>query len=160
MKRPISFKLVVAWYCVALIIQASAFTRPAKAYQAAGEVVPVFWTFLPLAVLAFVIWQAVGLFQLKLLNRWIAIAFFAGWTLWILWHSVVVLASHSARVFFVTIFFLVLATPNLSCVWYLSRRSFREFASQFRKEKDEELMMRTAQRRVLDEVKHARRGLR
>lgn len=153
MKRPLLFKFIIAWCFVALVIQASGLTRPAAAYRAAGETVPIFWSLLPMAALCFVIWQAVGLFRLKRLNCWIATVFFAGWALWILWHAVVLLANHPNRTFAlrVSLIFIAVATLNLACAWYLSRRPFRELATQFRKERERELMLRIANKRVLNE---------
>ena len=153
MKRPLIFKLVFAWFCFALLIQVSGLTRPARAYQDAGEAVPVVWSIMPLAALAFGIWQVAGFFQLKRSHCWIATVFFGAWILWILWHGMILLADHPSAAWLVMLLFLPVVALNVCSIWYLWGRSFRKFAIEFRSERDTELMIKTAQKRVLDDVK-------
>lgn len=79
-KRPPAFWFVAAWCCLAMLIQASYLTRPMKAYQAAGEPIPILWRYLPLAAFAFLVWQMVGLIRLKPFHRWFAVVFFISTT--------------------------------------------------------------------------------
>ena len=74
-----------------------------------------------------------------------------------MWHAVALLTAgfSSARAgTVVLVFFGPLLALNLSSVWYLSRRSFRDFAIQFEKETHSRLMQKTAQKKVLDELKN------
>jgi len=86
MKRPTLFYFVVAW-CF-FTMRESYLTRPAKAYWAAGESVPVLWAILPVIALGFVVWQAVGLVRLKAFHRWFSVVFFSWRSLTLAWNGI------------------------------------------------------------------------
>jgi hypothetical protein len=163
MKRPRIFYVVAVWSCLALLIQASYLARPSRAYQAAGEAVPVLWTILPLVALGFVIWQTVGLVQLKRFNRWFAVVYFIWWAIALIWNSTAALLNPAVKPLPAIALFSVLVALNLLSAWYLSRQSFREFAVEFRverdkilaerdKEKHSRMMQKVCQKKILDDV--------
>jgi hypothetical protein len=150
MKRPRILYFVAAWCCLGLLIQASFLSRPGRAYQAAGEDVPMFLAILPVLAFGFMVWQTIGLVQLKRFHRWFAVVFFSWWTVAVVWNSIFMLGRLS-------VFLSVIAVFNVSSVWYLSRRTFREFAVQFAaeraKEKHSRMMREASQKRILDDVR-------
>src|SRR5215212_3573908 len=97
MSRPPLFYLVAAWSCLALLVQASYLARPAKAYQVAGEPIPVLWILIPLVALGFVIWQTVGLVQLRRSNRWLAVVVFCCWSAMLVWKLTIGLRQSSGK---------------------------------------------------------------
>jgi hypothetical protein len=156
MKRLRLFYFVAAWCCLALVLQASYLTRPARAYQAAGEPVPVLWTFLPFVALGFVVWQTVGLVRLKRFHRWLAVIFFGWWSAILVWNATISLRQSTVKPLPAIVLFSVLIAFNLLSVWYLSRRTFREFAVQFVAERNSFLMQKTAEKRTRDEIRSMR----
>jgi hypothetical protein len=148
---------VAAWGGLALLMQASYLTRPSRAYQATGEPVAALWTFLPLLALGFVGWQTVGLVKLRRFHRWFAVVFFCWWSAMLVWNGTIALHRPTVKFLPAVIVFSVLVALNLSSAWYLSRRSFREFAAQFVTERDKErrsrMMQKAAQKRVQDEIR-------
>jgi hypothetical protein len=128
-----------------------------RAYQAAGEPVPALWTTLPLIALGFAVWQAIGLFQMRRFNRWFAIVFLGCWAIFLIWKAPVALRRPEVKLIPATVLFCVLIAFNLLSVWYLSRRSFREFAIQFVAEHDKEkhsrMMRKVAQKKILDDIR-------
>ena len=157
MKRPRIFYFVAAWCCLALLIQASYLTRPSRAYQAAGEPVPALWTILPLLALGFVVWQTVGLVQLRRFHRWFAVVFFSWWSAMLVWNATITLRGPTVKFLPAIIVFSALIALNLLSAWYLSRRTFREFSVQFvaerDKERDSRMMQKAAQKRMQDEIR-------
>jgi len=160
MKPPRICYFVATWYCLALLIQVSHLTRPAKAYREAGEPIPVLWTTLPLIALAFVAWQTLGLVRLRRFHRWFAIVFFSSWSATLLWNANIVLRQPTAKLIPAIIAFSVLISLNLLSAWHLSRRFFREFAVQFvleqKKERHSRLMQKAAQKKIRDEIRRMR----
>lgn len=75
---------------------------------------------------------------MKRSNRWLAIAFFIWWALVLIWNSTTALRQPTVKLLPATLFFSVLVSFNLFSAWYLSRRSFREFAVKFVAERDTE----------------------
>jgi hypothetical protein len=156
-RHPRFFSLIAAWCCLALSVHASALTRPMKAYETAGKQVPLLWYYLPLFALAFVIWQTLGLVQLRRFNRWFAVVFFVWWAMSLLWHSTIALRRPSVKLVPAILIFSVLVTLNLLSTWYLCLRSFREFAVRYAAERDKEkhshLMQKLSQKKILDDAR-------
>ncbi len=157
MKRPRLFVLVAVWCCLALVMQASYLTRPARAYQAAGEPVPVFWSFAPLAAVVFIVWQMVGLVRLRRFHRWFAVVFFGWWGVCLAWNANILLRRPGVKVLASIVLFSALVALNILSAWYLSRRTFREFAVQFVAEQDKErhsrMMQEASQKKMLDDIR-------
>ncbi len=65
MKRPVAFYFVAVWCSFWLIGHVSSLTRPIKAYQTAGEKVPLLLIYLVPIAFIFALWQIAGLSQLK-----------------------------------------------------------------------------------------------
>ena len=86
---------------------------------------------------AFVVWQTVGLVRLRRFNRWFGTVFLGWWTISTLWNISTILSGRGTNPTSRIIIFVALVFNVLS-VWYLSRRSFREFAVQFLTEQDKE----------------------
>jgi len=105
----------------------------------------------------FVAWQAAGLSQMRRFNRWFAVVFFVWWSISLLWKSMTVLRVPTGKVITASLFISLLVALNLLSAWYLSRRSFREFAVQFVAERDKErnsrMMQEDAQTKLLDEIR-------
>ena len=131
MKRPPGFQFVATWCCLALLIQASYLTRPGRAYLAAGEPVPALWGILPILAFAFLVWQTVGLVQLRPFHRWFAVVFCAWWAVALIWNATLALQSPTVKLLPAVAGFSTLITFNVLSAWYLSRRRFREFAIAF-----------------------------
>jgi hypothetical protein len=142
-----------------MLIQASYLTRPMKAYQAAGEPIPILWRYLPMAAFAFIVWQMVGLIRLKPFHRWFAVVFFISWALALAWNFTVtvVIRGSLAKLFPAAAVFSVLILLNLVSAWYLSRRSLRVFAVQFVAEHEKQLMRNAAQKRMQKEISKLRK---
>ena len=155
MKRPRTFYFVAAWCCLALLIQTSFLIEPPRAYQAAGEPVPVLWTILPLVATGFVIWQTVGLVQLRRFNRWFAVVFFIWWAIVLIWNSTIVLRLPTVKLLPAIVGFSVPVALSLLSAWYLSRRRFRECSVQFVAERDKEkhsrMMQKISRKKILDD---------
>ncbi|HXB01290.1 MAG TPA: hypothetical protein VNV15_00565 [Opitutaceae bacterium] len=131
MKRPRIFYFVAAWCCFALLIQGSYLTRPARAHQAAGQPIPASLAILNILVLGFVVWETIGLVQLRRLNRWFAVGFFSWWSATLVWNATIVLRRPTVKFLPAFVLFSALVALNLLSAWYLSRRTFREFSVQF-----------------------------
>ncbi len=146
MKRPGIVYLVAAWCCLSLLIQASNFTPPLKAYQEAGERLPALWSILPIFVFGFVVWQTAGLIQLRRFNRWFAVVFFSWWSLMLVWNASIALRRPTVKFLPAAIVFSALVALNLLSAWYLSRRTFREFSVRFVAERKKEKHSRMMQK--------------
>lgn len=158
MKRPRVFFFVVAWHFFGLLLQASSLARPSRAYRDAGEPVPFPWSILPLLALVFVIWQIRGLLKLKVFHRWFAVFFFTASSVLFLWNLCGVVDMQQSSSLVLVAFSVVVLGLNLSCAWYLSRRSFREFANRCATERKEAERFRTMQKftekRIRDEFRN------
>jgi hypothetical protein len=117
----------------------------------------MFLVLLPLLGLAFVIWQTVGLVALRRFHRWFAIAFFSWWSLTLVWNASFALRRPGVKLLPATILFSILVGLNALSAWYLSRRSFREFAIRFVTEREKEkhslMMQKISQEKVLDDIR-------
>jgi hypothetical protein len=154
MKRPFGIYLVAFWCFFALMVEVSWLTDPLKARL--SSVPAIAWTWLNLAAVIFVIWQIQSLVRLKRTNRVFAVALFAFWSLHLLTNVVGRLPEleNVARTVIAVLSFCVL---NVASIWYLSRKSFREFADNFSNESDREKhsreMQKVAQKKVSDELR-------
>jgi hypothetical protein len=148
MKRPLVFKFVAAWCfvaawsCLAMISEAC--------YLPPGIVVYV----LPL-----VIWQTVGLVQLKHSHRWLAVVFCVWWAIALVWNAAVRLPRAEVKLL---TRFLILIGFNLLSAWYLSRPHFRKFAVQFLNErtrpKHSPLMQKVSEKRIVQDIQTMKRS--
>jgi len=73
------------------------------------------------------------------------------------WHVIDALLVSGTQRLRVLLFVSVLIAMNLFCAWYLSRRTFREFAVQFVAERERELMRIAAEKKTLDEIRRMRK---
>lgn len=131
MKRPRLIYFVAAWCCLPLLQQASHVARRASPYQAAGELVPALWGLLSFVAYGFAIWQTDGLIQLKRFHRWFAVVLSTWSSAVLVWTATIELRRPTVKFIPAIVVFSVLIAFNLLSAWYLSRRSFREFAVQF-----------------------------
>ena len=97
MKRPRALYLIAAWCCFALLVQASALTRPLRPYFAAGDSPPMLLGFFPLLGLGFAVWQTVGPVRLRRFHRWFAVVLFAWWTVMLVWNGSILLRSSKVK---------------------------------------------------------------
>ena len=135
MKRPVGIYFVALWCGIAMLIQVSKLARLGKTLEMSGHAPVVWMPFLLLFLLAFIVWQIVGLIRLRALQRGISILYFSIWTLVFTWNSIAF--GHSAQgkaLAFVSLFWLIISGLNIGAVWYLARSRFREFCSEFTKE--------------------------
>jgi hypothetical protein len=130
-----------------------------NAYLAAGEPTPVFWFYAPLVAFGFVVWETVGLVRLRRFHRWFAVAFCTWWAIVLVWNSTIALRRPTVRLVPAILVFSVLVALNLLSAWYLSRRSFREFAVRFVAERDKEkhsrMMQKLSQKKILDDIRRS-----
>ena len=156
MKRPRSLYLVAAWCCLGLLTQTGYVIRPTMRYLQAEQSPPMLFAFLIPLGLAFVVWQTVGLARLRPFYRWFATVFFAWWTISTVWNTITILSRRSTKPATLIMIFVALVFNVLS-VWYLSRRSFREFSVQFVTEQDKEKhsreMQEISQRKILKDIR-------
>jgi len=152
MKKPLLFKFIAGWFCIGLLFQFSGLSRGIELTRKAGQPVPEWWTFLLFAGFAFLVWQTGGLVSLKSFYRWFAVVFFIAWSVTLIWRAPGLLSLPQAKPVRVAIFLSAIVAFNLASAWYLSRRSFREFATQYVaeqiKEKNTLAMQRIAQKKV------------
>ncbi len=158
MKRPRIFCFVAAWCCLALLTQVNGLVaRPMKAYQAAGETIPMLWYNVEAVGFAVVAWLTVGLVQMRRFYRWFAVVFFVWWGIVLIWNARIVLHHPNVKPLRAALAFSLFVALNLSSAWYLCRRRFREFAVQFVAEHDKEkisrMMQKIAQEKVLDDIR-------
>jgi hypothetical protein len=158
MKRPRIVWFVAVWCFLALLPQVTIpYTSWMRAHGAHGQTPPVLVFALFILAFTFVAWQAAGLSQMRRFNRWFAVVFFVWWSISLLWKSMTVLRVPTGKVITASLFISLLVALNLLSAWYLSRRSFREFAVQFVAERDKErnsrMMQEDAQTKLLDEIR-------
>jgi len=91
------------------------------------------------------VWHVVRLIQLKFFNRWFSILFFGWWAQGLAWNSIDILQrpERTVRPILVLLSFALLSVAS---VWYLLRRSFREFAVRFVAEQEREKHSRMLQK--------------
>lgn len=156
MKRPVGVILVAVWCSFALFLQVAYSTRPARAYQQQGDPIPAIWYFLPFLILAFGIWQIVGLIKLKQFNRWFAVVFLASWNLSMVLRMLFSLGKVEHPIKMAVVLSIPI-TLNIACAWFLLRRSFREFALHYviehEGERHSRLMQAAAQKNMQDEIR-------
>lgn len=153
MKRPRIIYLVAAWCFLGLLMEISILTRPGRAYEVAGQAVPVLWTVLPIVAFGFMIWQTVGLIRLRRFQRWFATVFFCWWGVALVWNATFALRAPTVKFFPALTVFCTLIAFNLLSAWYLSRRSFREFAVRFVAEREEARRSRMMQKASLKKTR-------
>ena len=143
MKRPPIFCLVATWCGLGMLIQTAHLAPPPP------------WDFLPLVAVCFLIWQTVGLVQLKPFNRWFAVVFCAWWAIALVWNAAVRLPL---KLFPAITFFSVFIALNVLSAWYLARRSFREFAVRFVRERQlgrarhSPMMQKVSEKKILSDI--------
>jgi hypothetical protein len=81
--------------------------------------------------------------------------FFVWWTLALIWDSFVFI-HYSERALRPVLAFSFFAALNIVCIWYLGRRSFREFAVKFVSERTREKQVRMAEKIAKENI---RKGL-
>jgi hypothetical protein len=155
MKRPIPLYLVTCWLCLGIIFQIGGIGRWANHYQQIGEPTPPFILSLGLAALVVGVWLVWGFIRLRIVERWLCIAFFAFWAFSATWRIArLLLSADSARpisvrgLIVVAVIWLLVFIPNLASIAYLFTKRFRDFAVWYVEEKRREEMQRYAERQI------------
>jgi hypothetical protein len=154
MKRPRLFILIATWCSLVLFVSAIYIMPRMEKYTA-----PEFQSahYLGIIAVSFAIWQTIGLCQLKTFNRWFAVGF-CGWhSAALVWNATVILPRPNVKLVSASILFTVLIGINALCIWYLSRRSFREFAVQFVAKRKLGPMDEAAQEAIQADIRKMRR---
>lgn len=159
MKRPIPLYFVAVWCFLAFGIQVSGLSRLIPTRITVGEASVELRSFLSTIGLLVVLWNALGLIQLKFINRWFSVVLLSWSTLALTWNFFALYdgTMHTWRVILI---FLIWGTLNCVSIWFLARRRFREFAVQFVSEREREkysqTMQKTAQKNLEKEIRGKR----
>jgi hypothetical protein len=157
MKRPKSIYLAATWCALALLIQVINLARLAKPYTETHQAPPLWLAWLEVIALVFVIWQVTGIIKLRRVRLWIAVIFMSLWSFSLTWNFGFQLLKGAMYPFRIITFWAVLVSLNLSVIWYLSRKSFRLFAAQYAKERDDEvdvqIMNKASKKAMAQEIK-------
>lgn len=159
MKKPLPIKFVAAWCFLALFLTLGGTQRSLKTRLPEGDSLErLFSAAIGFAVILSV-WHSVRLVQLKTFNRWFTVVFFGWWTFTLTWNGFAVYRQfEQPRVLIV---FIVPIVLNLTCIYYLTRRKFREFAVQYVGDHEQEdrsrAMQKAAQKRMEKEIRSLRR---
>jgi hypothetical protein len=163
MKRSFPLYLVAAWCGFGLLMILGSVSRMVREYWTASyqtqpywALAMVCWALVVLCGFVFIIWQTVGLVRMRTFNRWFAVVFFSWWSLQIFRNEVVFLRR--PEVFFVRVVVLLslLLCMNLFCACYLARRSFRQFAVEYVKERRSQMQQSAAQKRMRRDLRKSR----
>ncbi|OHE77903.1 MAG: hypothetical protein A2107_05485 [Verrucomicrobia bacterium GWF2_62_7] len=143
MKRPIGLYFVAVWCCLVLWVETNFICALLRHYQNLGD---CWFRMLMLAATILAAWLAVGLLRFKPFERWPFIAVLAFSTT-ALGYRLGNPPSPSSLYYANTTTFarcmhdlviITIITLNILSIWYLSRRSFREFARQFVEERQKQ----------------------
>ncbi len=135
MKRPIGIYFVTVWCAIGWLIQVSYLSRLVKPYDETGQPPSFLVMALPLVVTAFLVWQVVGLVRLRAFPRWFCVGFLTWWTCVLTWNSIVGFSRPGTKPFGIVVAWAVIGGLNAASVWYLTRRSFRQFCAAYLKMK-------------------------
>jgi hypothetical protein len=151
MKRPIPLYFVAGWCFLGLAVQLSSISRLVASHFAQGQALIELRNILSGIGGILALWHVARLLQLKSFSRWLSVGFFGLWTLTLAWNAVA-LAPRFEKPQRAIPALLVLAMLNVGSIWYLVRRSFRDFAVQFEseqaKEKHSRMMQKISQRKI------------
>ncbi|MCX6900926.1 MAG: hypothetical protein NT105_19810 [Verrucomicrobia bacterium] len=139
MKRPIGLYLAAAWYSFFLLGQIAILHQKEE------------FILLEVASFALSAWLVIGLIQLKPISRWICVVFLSYPIAMTLLAGIdsASMILHTPEFRHRTLALIAVAagsilalTPSVLSIWYLSRRSFREFARQFVEERQKQKLER------------------
>ncbi|MCX6900925.1 MAG: hypothetical protein NT105_19805 [Verrucomicrobia bacterium] len=143
MKRPIGLYFVAAWCLFAIYFGILGFAF----HSLPAGVIEETWVLCALIVVALpAAWLIIGLMKLNPIPRWVCIALLVCLTAWsafmfttTLWTALnVPVVRRDLEIRIGLVFPFILITMNTISIWYLSRRSFREFAQQFVQERQKQ----------------------
>jgi len=158
MKRPFPIYIVAAWCFFAVLLALGSTKQLLKSLLPEGQSNEDLLNSLYGFASILAIWHVYLLVQLKSFNRWLSVVFFGWCTFTLIWNTIAIIPRlEHFRVLIIPIIPFVL---NLVSIWYLVRRSFREFAVQFVAEREQErhsrLMEKTAQKSIEREIRNRR----
>ena len=110
-----------------------------------GQIPKDTWLSFKGAIEILIFWHAFRVAQLKSFNRWFSVVFFLFWAV----ASIANVVNHFQRFRNyprVLLFVFMFNAFNIACVWYLTRRSFREFAIKYVTEYENEKKLRDMQK--------------
>jgi hypothetical protein len=140
LKRPVSLYFVVAW-CFLGMAYASTSIKTWIASVVSPDQAIIFQRQVGGVLLILILWHVFRLTQLRAFNRWLTFSFFTYWTVVLAWNAFV-LIPHTNNTARAAVPFILFATLNLTCIWYLTRHSFRDFAAKFVAEREREKRLR------------------
>ena len=137
MKRPVPIYFVAAWCFFALMMLkltlsgwlAAKFSDKSQSAELA-EILSVIGFIL-------IIWHLFCLIQLKSFNRWFSIVIFGCWIWFCSWRVYVCfhIVENPLRPLLA---YSIFDAISIACIWYLGRKTFRDFAVQFVSERENE----------------------
>lgn len=151
MKRPFVIYLVAFWCFFVLMVQLNGVAKGLKA-GLSGVQIPAEMGRSAYAVAGIlIVWHIVRLIQLRAFDRWFSILVFTLFTFELLWGLSfrIPTPESNVRPLFGP---LILCSLNFACIWYLGRRTFRDFAVEFvaqRKAEKHSLAMQEASRKKI-----------
>jgi len=133
MKRPLPLYFIVGWCLLVLCHLLFRFERLVAPLHERGTIRDDWWQGLSAGftlLFAVALWHVVRLLVLKSFSLKLSIAVFACSTATLAWMACV-LVPRTANPLRPVAGITIWAALKITCIWYLSRRSFREFAAQF-----------------------------
>jgi len=159
MKRPIPVYFVATWCLLAFTMMVSGSSRLLPTRVTVGEATVELRSMLSGIGFLVVIWNALGLIQLKFINRWFSIVLMSWSTLALTWNFFA-LYDRAVNTWRSALIFLIWGMLNCATIWFLARRKFREFAVRFVSEQERErhsrIMQKTAQKMLEKEIRAMR----
>ena len=160
LRRPLPIYFVAAWSFVILNYQTHNLTLIAIRLSAVDADEAKMWEQFSSLFVILLIWHAVRLIQLRVVNRWLAAASFAWITVGAI-YALLILAPKAAAPFRFIAVGAVLMVPSLAGCLYLVHPRFRQravqFAAQQQRKRISRMMQKASQRAVLRDLKNFRK---
>lgn len=159
MKKPLPLYFVAVWCLLALFLVLGGTSRSLQGRLPEGDNLKSLVSSAIGIAGILAVWHSIRLVQLRTFNRWFTVVFFGWWTSTLIWNGLVFFRQHEQPR--VLVVFMVPVALNLACIYFLMRRSFREFAVRFDGEREQDRRSRAtqkaAQKRMEKEIRSLRR---
>jgi hypothetical protein len=145
MKRPFPLYLVATWSFFVECIFAKSIGHLIAPYITYENGPKDIANTLTGTLMFLVILHIVYLIKLKAFSRWLSIGFFGIYATSLAW-NLLKISLFASKFWILAAMISILLCLNLLCIWYLSRKSFREFATTYVTAKEQEIQERAMQK--------------